>query len=540
VAECTSGAKPDIARRTPPQALPLIASSAKPVIASKQLDDALWENLRFEFDSLSQQLHRVEETLNEQRGLNDAPRQSSQASRDEDESQDTPVQGDDDVVLVETHDDYFMQNGNKRITLVLEEQIEHKHRQQNFAHAKDPRDVTKPVYRVEDFYHTDGCAQSLARTGWFFEVTMLVIVANAVYLGIEIDQNEAANIYDASLGFLVVEMFFCAFFSFEWLVRFLAFKNKSDGMKDFWFKFDSFLVATMVMEAWILDPILKIVSSSASIPTRPLRLLRLMRLTRMARLSRALPEMVTLGRGIFAASRAVASTVFVLFMIAYIFAITLRMVMDGQNSMNAKLYEETFMNFESLPKALWALGQSSFVLDGTGTLMTLLISDGSFASVTAGILLVVFMLLSNVTVLNMLVGVIIEVITMVGRGEKEEMDVELLKETILVELKKHDDGDGLLTRDELMAVMTDRRVQEILTFLNVNIWFIFQMQKIYFPKPDSKMQIKDVIDMMIKCRGDSSANIEVLLQAMTVLMKTFKANLPGARGFSRNSKNSLP
>merc|ERR1719197_1008841 len=81
------------------------------------------------------------------------------------------------------------------------------------------------------------------------------------------------------------------FFTVEVLIRFLAFKNKRDMVKDAWCVFDTALVVIMVFETWFLNLFIAITASSgkqdrdmgnASI----LRLARLLRLTRMARMAR--------------------------------------------------------------------------------------------------------------------------------------------------------------------------------------------------------------------------------------------------------------
>ena len=53
-------------------------------------------------------------------------------------------------------------------------------------------------------------------------------------------------VQEAKPIFIVVENFFCLFFSFEWLMRFMSFRRKCDGTKDAWFCFDSIMVAMMV------------------------------------------------------------------------------------------------------------------------------------------------------------------------------------------------------------------------------------------------------------------------------------------------------
>merc|ERR1711975_198543 len=105
-------------------------------------------------------------------------------------------------------------------------------------------DVTTQIHRVEEYYYEKGFCQYLARSDNFANLTVFIVILNALYIGIDADWNTAANLYDAHLFFIIGSNMFCLYFTFEWLVRFFAFSRKCDAMRDGWFKFDTFLVVT--------------------------------------------------------------------------------------------------------------------------------------------------------------------------------------------------------------------------------------------------------------------------------------------------------
>jgi len=70
--------------------------------------------------------------------------------------------------------------------------------------------------------------------------------------------------------------------------------------------------------------------------------------------------------------------------------------------------------------------------------------------------------MSAVLVMNMLIGVLCEVVSSVARSEKDEAAVRLVKESILLQLKKCDDGDGMISHAELNIVLQDPDSQDIL------------------------------------------------------------------------------
>lgn len=87
----------------------------------------------------------------------------------------------------------------------------------------------------------------------------------------------------------------------ELVIRFGAFKQKLNCLRDAWFVFDLLLVLFMILETWVMTLILWITGEqgtsgllgNASI-LRLARLMRLSRLFRMVRLLRFFPELLIL------------------------------------------------------------------------------------------------------------------------------------------------------------------------------------------------------------------------------------------------------
>merc|ERR1719261_587381 len=90
----------------------------------------------------------------------------------------------------------------------------------------------------------------------------------------------------------------------------------------------------MVLETWIL-PALSGGSDGGGVPidVSMLRLLRLLRLSRLMRLLRKCPELITLLKGMGAAVRSVFSTLVLLVVFMYIFAIIFRQQTKGNEAL---------------------------------------------------------------------------------------------------------------------------------------------------------------------------------------------------------------
>merc|ERR1719428_321535 len=105
-------------------------------------------------------------------------------------------------------------------------------------------------------------------------------------------------------------------------------------------------------------------------------------------------------------------------------------------------------------------------MDSTGATLNALRKLDEYAMVA---LFLIFILLSSMTVMNMLIGVLCEVISAVGEAEKENAAIELMKKSVLIMLKRLDaDGSGEISKDELDMVLVDPEAQEVLQELQVD------------------------------------------------------------------------
>lgn len=194
--------------------------------------------------------------------------------------------------------------------------------------------MSKQTYSVKDFYKSNGIFQRIAKSNYFENFTLFIIGVNSLWIWVDTDNNDAAIITEAKMEFQIVENIFCAFFTFEWVVRWMAFRRTSFAFRDAWFVFDTLLVTLMILETWITPIVLGVLSISsdgigdASI-LRLVRLLRLARMTRVAKLLRAFPEVLIMIKGISAAARSVFFTICLLLLVLYIFGIAFRQICVG-------------------------------------------------------------------------------------------------------------------------------------------------------------------------------------------------------------------
>merc|ERR1711976_424792 len=93
-------------------------------------------------------------------------------------------------------------------------------------------EVREMLYDAESPYSKNGYAQAIVRSEGFANITSGVILINALWIGVDTDHNNATDPSEVELPFKIADQFFAIFFTFELLVRFVAFRNKRDSLKD--------------------------------------------------------------------------------------------------------------------------------------------------------------------------------------------------------------------------------------------------------------------------------------------------------------------
>jgi len=367
----------------------------------------------------------------------------------------------------------------------------------------DRNKLDKEDYNVMNYYHTEGISQCIARSDIFANITLAVIAMNTVYIGIDADNNKEENIADAETGFQICENLFCVFFTFEWMVRFGAFKRKAQSMKDNWFKFDSGLVALMVAETWFM-PIAFAGSGGTGIPTGLVKMLRLLRLARMARLMRSFPELIAMIKGVKVASRAVGSALMMLTGLVYVFAIIMFTLLKDAKA------PEVHERFSTLGFVMWTLLIDGTFMDSIGFVSRSLIENELWVAL---VVLMLFVLGSALTVMNMLIGVLCEVVSAVAAAEKEDAAIRIVKDKLLVMLKEMDeDNSGRISRSEIQQVLDNNQALSTLESLEVDVNYLMEQLDMQFEDGED-LTIHAIMDLILMLRGDRAPTMRDMLQS---------------------------
>jgi hypothetical protein len=311
-------------------------------------------------------------------------------------------------------------------------------------------------------YRDVGVLSRIAKSSIFDNGTLAIISVNAGWIGMNTFRsfNDAEDLTTAPFIVQIGENIFCIYFTIEVFIRWFAYKHKLKGFLDAWLMFDSFLVFFMVAETWFM-PLLLPGASGAGLSV--LRLLRLARLTRMARLMRRVPELLTLLKGMVAAVRSVSSALLLLLLITYVFSIIFATVLGG---------DPTYYDFwGTIPFSMYTLGVIGAVGDDSTAFMYDPEAEGKDIWHEHPTMLWVFLayfFLANFTVLNMLIGILCDVISDTQASEKMKAKVREVEDKISLVYDSIDvDGSGKISAHEFDMIKNLDEVQEALSDLGI-------------------------------------------------------------------------
>mmetsp|Transcript_17417 Transcript_17417/g.38096 ORF Transcript_17417/g.38096 Transcript_17417/m.38096 type:complete len:752 (-) Transcript_17417:229-2484(-) len=379
------------------------------------------------------------------------------------------------------------------------------------------RAVVVPEYSVTDYYYKTGTMQAIARHPVFENATLMMIAFNAIWMYVDTDWNPHALLSDAPLMFQVVEHTVCVYFVLELLVRFFSFAEKRNAFRDRWFVFDLILVLMMVTETWAMVIIAEAAGFKESGGLKNmsiLRLIRIMRVARMARLVRllrALPELMILLKGMAMAARSVCLTLALLTLIIYIYGITFSQML----SLSARNSAVRAAYFSTVPHSMKTLLLHGCFMEDLPDLVNAV--GGEHLALAA--LLLSFVLLASLTVMNMLVGVLVEVVSVVAAVEKETLQVNFVKTKIQATLAELDANfDSMISRQEFETLLYQPVAAHALLEVGVDVIGLVDFSDVIF-KDGDEISFHDFMDTVLQLRGSNMATVKDIVDLRKCVMQ---------------------
>lgn len=357
--------------------------------------------------------------------------------------------------------------------------------------------------QAECLYKRSGFCHELLSSTKFEFLTIAVIVLNTIWLGVDMELNTSTMLVDSHWGFVVVENFFAIYFTFEIVLRLGSFVHWSGCLRDKWFLFDAALVILVVFDVWLVTFILAITGSGNSALTdnaavlRVGRMLRILRTARMSRLLFMIPELVILVKGMLVALRSVFFTLMLLFMLTYGFAICFT-----QAAKDTELEKTYFSDVGS--------SMSTLVLDIILPDKKPIVSALAAVHWTYTFGSLIYILLGSLTIMNMLLGILVDVVTTVSGAETELNEIDFARRTLLNLI--HDtsadvDNDNRISRDEFMALVAKPEAIRALSSLGVDALGAVDLLDVMFESEEA-MPFAVFMHNMLMLRGSNVATVK--------------------------------
>eukprot|EP00931_Biecheleriopsis_adriatica_P048844 TRINITY_DN28224_c0_g1_i2.p1 TRINITY_DN28224_c0_g1~~TRINITY_DN28224_c0_g1_i2.p1 ORF type:complete len:616 (-),score=144.92 TRINITY_DN28224_c0_g1_i2:19-1866(-) len=388
------------------------------------------------------------------------------------------------------------------------------------ARAIDMREKMRTMFtKSEDFtqfYHKTGCTQKIARHPYFDHTCMFLVLANTIWLGIDCAFNDADVLSEALLIFIIVENVFCVAFAVELLIRVLALQKKTVACTNYWLLSDTFIVSATFFETWVVPLMVVIADAKVSLFSpailRMVRAMKLFKLGRLIRLMRLMPEVMILAKGLAVAARSVFFTMLLLAAIIYGFTIALTQLC--KDTRPGELYFNDFAETaftlalrgcfgEGLPEVVKSLFEEHFVL---------------------GLIFLAFLVIGPLTVMNMLIGVLVQVVGVAASVEAEALDEAYFKDRIQsVMTALGQDPDGSLTKEDLWDMINDQTAAcQTFMEIGIDILAIVEYPDIIFNGCDN-ISFQELLDNVLLLRSHNSATVKDVFAMRKALCTDIKA-----------------
>jgi hypothetical protein len=202
----------------------------------------------------------------------------------------------------------------------------------------------------------------------------------------------------------------------------------------------------------------------------------------------------------------------------YTWAILVHMMLKEDDEFNKNLKEEYDYEFTKILDCMWTLLMAgTLMLDNAAPLMTTLLTHKEIPKVLAGLAFISYSFLSALLILQMLIGVLCDVVSQVGQERRDSDTIGLVRQEILTDLLKFDQGDGKISKVEMMSMVEGPKSKSLMKKLNINRMFMTQMASLMYPDDDAEVPIKTVLELMIMCKGDNGATVQVIASALCFL-----------------------
>mmetsp|Transcript_342 Transcript_342/g.907 ORF Transcript_342/g.907 Transcript_342/m.907 type:complete len:575 (+) Transcript_342:32-1756(+) len=368
----------------------------------------------------------------------------------------------------------------------------------------------KDVQDPEKLYSDTGVCQAIARSAFFKNFTLAFVVLSTFWIAIDTDYNRSDT---SGTLFLFIDNVICAYFVFEITIRWLAYAECRSPLSDYSFLFDLFLAVCMAVETWGVALLAVIFqwehsrSSPGITPSlRALRLIRITRAFRMSRVFRFVPELMILLHGMFQAIRSVLTTLLLLVLLTYTFAVAMTQLLQNKDIGNGR--------FDNVPQATYFLLLQTLCGFDLHFMLDMVNADPVSFAVLLG-----YELIGSLTLMNMLTGVMVDVVGTTAQLEQEEQSLKTLKRDIADVVSLTDENkDQTVTSVEFTHMIQNPEAVKKLYEGGVNVVALIDYADFVF-RDTKTLSLEDFVETVLQFRGSSAATVKDVVDLRVFVSK---------------------
>jgi len=178
-------------------------------------------------------------------------------------------------------------------------------------------------------------------------------------------------------------------------------------------------------------------------------------------------------------------------------------------------------HFSSVEHAMWSLLIYGTLLDNVAIVADELAKQGGLPTV----FFLLFVCVAAFTVLNMLIGVLCEVINSVSAAETEEITVSYIKNKMLYIMKGMDENDdGMISKIEFQNLLTNREAVLAMREVGVDVMGLIALQDVIFAKEPDPVDDQEVISEASDYESEDPGSKMTTMKTMKTMKKLASSN----------------
>lgn len=405
------------------------------------------------------------------------------------------------------------------------------------------------------------CWGAMSRSMRFEGLSHVMIIFSAVWIGIDTEYNKEESVLFMDWGWIVMDWFLCIYFIIELIIRFLgsgyieveanpAAPFDPDRPKarrrvfwwDKWCLFDCFLVFTNVIGTMVVSLVVVFMTKNLEMSTSDvversgfIGNIRLLRVVRLARLFKVVPRLLVLMTGILEALKALMYTTILLFAQTWCFAI----IFHSYAEYSPGIGNGTQFGIATTSDAFYSLLTYGVFMDGIGDILLVITGESQMW----GIAFIVFVFLANLTMLNLFIGILTEVISRVQGEFDDSKQMSALQEGVQELLECYDlSEDHVLNKTEFEMLKDYPHMKTLLIDNDIDPEDLDALTPILFedcedPNHDPKITWEKFMDRVFRLKGGNPALVTDVVELRNFVRKTLKRATVGQLGTTPSEAN---